>query len=57
MICVETVAYSESHIRRKEHAIADLLESRGYFLYADTFINSIFVRDAWFRSQASARLY
>jgi len=57
VICVETVAYSESHIRKKERAIADLLESRGYFLYADTFINSIFVRDAWYRDQASARLY
>jgi FkbM family methyltransferase len=57
VICVETVAYSESHIRKKQHAIADLLEKRGYFLYADTFINSIFVRDAWYRSQASARPY
>jgi FkbM family methyltransferase len=57
VICVETVAFGESHIRKKEHAIAELLESRGYFLYADTFINSIFVRDAWYRSQASARLY
>ncbi len=57
VICVETVAYGESHVRKKEHAIGDLLESRGYFLYADTFINSIFVRDAWYKSQASPRLY
>jgi FkbM family methyltransferase len=54
VICAETVRYSESHLREKEQAIADLLESRGYFLYADTFINSIFVRDAWFASQSSA---
>jgi FkbM family methyltransferase len=53
VICAETVGYSETHISKKESAIADLLASRGYFLYADTFINSIFVRDAWFRSQAS----
>ncbi len=53
VICAETVAYSESHIREKEEGIADLLQRRGYFLYADTFVNSIFVRDGWFRSQAS----
>jgi FkbM family methyltransferase len=57
VICAETVAYSESHVREKERAIADLLEARGYFLYADTFINSIFVRDAWFRSQVSVAPY
>lgn len=57
VICVETVVYGESHIREKDRAIGELLESRGYFLYADTFINSIFVRDAWYTSQASARLY
>jgi FkbM family methyltransferase len=55
VICVETVSYSESHIRMKERAIIDLLESRGYFLYADTFINSIFVRDTWYRSMAPGR--
>jgi FkbM family methyltransferase len=57
VICAETVAYSETHIRTKDLAIADLLASRGYFLYADTFINSIFVRDAWFRAQASGSLW
>jgi FkbM family methyltransferase len=51
VICAETVAYSETHIRKKEHAIAELLESRGYFLYGDTFINSIFVREAWYKAQ------
>lgn len=54
VICAETVAYSETQVRDKERAIADLLESRGYFLYADTFINSIFVRDSWFASQGVA---
>jgi FkbM family methyltransferase len=54
VICAETVEYSEGHVREKVQAIADLLEPRGYFLYADTFINSIFVRDAWFRSQTPA---
>jgi len=57
VICVETVRYSESHIREKDHAIAELLGSRGYNLYADTFINSIFVHDAWYRSQATARAF
>jgi FkbM family methyltransferase len=57
VICAETVVYCESHLRKKDAAIAEVLESRGYFLYADTFINSIFVRDAWYASQASVRLY
>jgi len=52
VICAETVAYSETHIRQKERAIPELLESRGYFLYGDTFINSIYVRQDWFRAQA-----
>jgi FkbM family methyltransferase len=53
VICAETVAYSETRIREKDQAIAELLKQRGYFLYADTNVNSIFVRDAWFRGQAS----
>jgi FkbM family methyltransferase len=52
VICAETCAYSENHIRPKDTAIADFLRSKGYEIYADTHINTIFVRSAWFRGSA-----
>jgi FkbM family methyltransferase len=48
VICVETCTYSENHIRLKNHDIAEYLGSRNYELYADTYINSIFVNKHWF---------
>lgn len=48
-ICVETVAYTEGHVRTTNGAIEDLLAANGYFRYAHTYVNSIFVRDAWYR--------
>jgi FkbM family methyltransferase len=43
IICVETVGYSEKLTGQKDTAIANLLTENNYTLYADTFINSIFV--------------
>lgn len=43
IICVETLHYDEHGKPYKQQAIADYLTSRGYTLYADTHINSIFV--------------
>jgi FkbM family methyltransferase len=48
VVCVETCRYSENHIRPKEPAITTLMTSKGYEVYADTYINTIFVRTAWF---------
>lgn len=48
VICVETCQYSENHIRPKDISIARFLTSKGYELYADTYINSIFVNKNWF---------
>ncbi|OGT54531.1 MAG: hypothetical protein A3E01_08920 [Gammaproteobacteria bacterium RIFCSPHIGHO2_12_FULL_63_22] len=50
VICVETCHYSENHVRDKDHSIADFLLSKGYEIYADTYINTIFVLSRWFRS-------
>ncbi len=48
VICVETLTYSENRTERKDGDIIDFILSRGYMLYADTYINSIFVREtAW----------
>jgi FkbM family methyltransferase len=48
VICVETCLYSENHVRPKDPSIASLLLSKGYEVYADTYINTIFVNKPWF---------
>jgi FkbM family methyltransferase len=50
-ICVETINYECQHEPIKSDAIIDFVLSQGYILYADTFINSIFVeRNRWVES-------
>lgn len=48
VICVETCTYSENHIRPKDTAIAEFMLTKGYEVYADTYINTIFVNKKWF---------
>ena len=48
IICVETCTYSENHIRHKDHSISSFLNTMGYEVYADTYINTIFVNKIWF---------
>ena len=43
VICTETITYSEDRKERKIPEISDFLISKGYFVYADTHINTIFV--------------
>ncbi|PCJ01419.1 MAG: FkbM family methyltransferase [Flavobacteriales bacterium] len=50
VICAETCAFSETHIKPKDKSIEKFMLTQGYFLYADTYINSIFVNDSWFYS-------
>ncbi|HME43782.1 MAG TPA: FkbM family methyltransferase [Syntrophorhabdales bacterium] len=50
VICVETTTYSKTGHGQKETETTRFLESKGYLLYADTYINSIFVlRNFWVR--------
>jgi FkbM family methyltransferase len=42
-VCVETITYEKNNEPKKLHKIIELMSSSGYVLYADTFINSIFV--------------
>lgn len=44
VICVETISYSSHGNSKKNFKIINFLEDRGYFHYADTMINSIFVK-------------
>ncbi|MEO6330486.1 MAG: FkbM family methyltransferase [Ginsengibacter sp.] len=45
---VETCEYSITHIKPKITAIIILMQGKGYFIYADTYINTIFVNKDWF---------
>lgn len=51
VICVETCTYSENHVRPKDQSIIDFMLSKDYFIYADTYINTIFVNRDWFYSK------
>lgn len=50
VICVETCTYSENHIRPKDKTIEEFMLTKGYEVYADTYINTIFVNKQWFYS-------
>ena len=48
VFCIETLTYTEDNTERKLTEIIDLMIDKNYFVYADTYLNSIFVsRDAW----------
>jgi FkbM family methyltransferase len=44
IMCVETLRFDENGKEQKQRAIIDYLLGRGYKVYADTYINTIFVR-------------
>lgn len=47
-ICVETINYEKTKEPKKDHKIIEFMNTQGYMLYADTFINSIFVdKNVW----------
>jgi FkbM family methyltransferase len=47
-ICIETISYSENRTEEKITEILDFVVSKGYFIYADTHINTIFVDEEKF---------
>jgi len=51
VICVETLSFSNNGNGIKNKSIIRFLESKGYLVYADTNINTIFVRkEVWIRT-------
>lgn len=46
VICVETLSYSQTGLQTKSSSAAEILSAKGYMLYADTYINTIFVDEA-----------
>ena len=48
VICIETLTYTENNTESKEQNMIDYLIDKGYMMFADTYINSIFVKqDLW----------
>jgi FkbM family methyltransferase len=48
VICLETISYSENGRGQKNHDIINYIKNKGYLLYADTNINTIFVlQEKW----------
>jgi len=43
VICVETLTYTENKTERKEQEVLDFMTKKGYYVHADTYINTIFV--------------
>ena len=52
VICVETISFETDGTGVKNKHIIQFLENKGYMVYADTYINTIFVkRDLWIRKK------
>lgn len=49
VICIETISFSTSGNGLKNKDLIEYIEQQGYLLYADTNINSIFVRESLWR--------
>lgn len=50
VFCVETLTYTEDNTERKLVEIIELMLSKGYRVYADTYVNTVFVcASAWTR--------
>jgi FkbM family methyltransferase len=48
VFCIETLSYTENNTEEKQNDIIQYVISQGYMLYADTYINSIFVeKEKW----------
>jgi FkbM family methyltransferase len=48
IFCVETITYTEDKTERKENEIIAFMKEKGYFVFADTYINTIFVdKNKW----------
>ncbi len=44
VFCVETLGYGDNNTELKNRELVNFLETNGYFIYADTYINTIFCR-------------
>jgi FkbM family methyltransferase len=50
VICLETISYSETGNGVKNHEMIAYLKTKGYMVFADTYINTIFIlEDRWLK--------
>ncbi len=50
VMCIETISFSTSGNGVKNNALIDFVKEKGYMVYADTYMNTIFVRSEAFRN-------
>lgn len=56
VMCVETLTYAKQRRGEKVTEVIELICSQGYWVYADTFINTIFIDEQAWRSQPSQQI-
>jgi FkbM family methyltransferase len=55
IVCIETLSYSETREEVKDVRIAEFMKDNDYFVFGDTYINTIFVdRERWRRGTKSS---
>ena len=47
---VETIDYTVNYLKYKNIELIDYMKMKGYFVYADTYINTVFVNSSWYNS-------
>lgn len=52
IFCIETLGYAENDKETKNKPLIDFMISKGYFLYADTYINGIFCREDVYKARS-----
>jgi hypothetical protein len=53
VFCVETLTFSPDHTGSKISTILDLMNAKGYMIYADTNVNTIFCRQDLYKTNYS----
>lgn len=51
VICIETISFSTSGQGKKNNELINYIKGKGYLLFADTYINSIFVKREFWENQ------
>lgn len=56
VFCVETLSYAAKGVEEKKENITGLMSSRGYMVYGDTYINTIFVDEEKWHNRKRKRM-
>ena len=55
VFCVETLSYTEDHSTAKNEAISAYFAANGFFVFADTYINTIFINSRYWHSRGKSQ--